>query len=115
MHLPSHVSETIKRLNPAVFGMGALPDPKRKPDQRRKSQDRQLEEGEASVGFRIVIISCRSRMADIHDNLRQGAKPLVDAICHSLGFASDSDPRLQWEYRQITGKPYGTIVLIERV
>lgn len=113
MKLPSHASESVKRLNPDLYGLGGLRHPERKPDKRGEVEDSELAESPRGVGFRIVIISLRAKLADVHDNLRQGAKPLVDAICNSLGFASDSDPRLVWEYHRVAGQPHGTIILIE--
>lgn len=115
LKLPEHVSKSVERLNPHLFGVGVIPNPKRQPDERRESQNCQLEDRPRSLGFRITIISIRSRLGDIHDNIRTGAKPLVDAITASLGFRDDSNPGLYWEYYQIVGKPRGTIVLIERL
>lgn len=68
------------------------------------------------MAFRVsLIVVCRRRM-DEHDNLRAACKPLVDAITESLGFSSDDDPRLQWNYDQLVAKGrVGTIVRIECV
>lgn len=106
------ISEDCLRRSAAV---GALPDPQRQPDQRREGENRQLDKSTSGVAFRVVIISIRRKLVDAHDNIRSGAKPLADQITESLGFASDDNPRLQWCYHQIIGKPTGTIVLIERV
>lgn len=116
-------SDELRKLFPNIsedcirqtLGVAGIPDPERKPDQRSQGQDRKLEKGTQGVGFRIALISIRQRLVDGHDNLRQGAKPLVDAITRFLDFASDSDPRLRWEYHQLIGNPRGTIVLIERL
>lgn len=116
MKLPAHVSESVKRLNPALFGLGPVPDPKRQQDQRCEGQDRQLDKSPEGVGFRVTIVSLRKRLVDAHDNLRTGAKPLVDAITKTLGFASDDNPRLLWEYQQLqTAGETGCIVKIETV
>lgn len=97
------------------YPVAGLQDPKREPDQRREGQDHQLDKSTSGVGYRIAIISLRRRLADGHDNLRTGAKPLVDAITKTLGFASDDNPRLTWEYGQIVSGSEGTIVKIECV
>lgn len=104
--------EQWKQKRSAVAG---LQDPKREPDQRSKIQDRQLEKGPKRMAIRVSIISVRKRFVDEHDNLRTGAKPLVDAITTSLGFTSDNDPRLHWEYGQVLGTKAGTIVKIEAI
>ena len=100
-----------KRGTPVV----GLQNPQRQPDQRSEGEDRKLEERQSRMGFRIGIVSVRKKLVDEHDNLRTGAKPLVDAITASLGFANDNDPRLTWEYGQVLGTRCGTIVKIERL
>lgn len=92
--------------------VAGLQDPQRQPNQRRQGQDRQLDKSTEGVAIRVSIISIRKRRCDEHDNLKTGAKPLVDAITYSLGFQSDDDRRLQWDYHQVIGKPEGTIVVI---
>lgn len=68
------------------------------------------------MGYRISIISFRKKLVDEHDNLRMGCKPLVDAITRSLGFSSDDNPRLHWEYQQCkTEGRLGTLVKIEAI
>lgn len=109
-------NETVKRLNAHIFGLGAVEDPKRQPDKRSQIQDRKLEERQAGLGYRITIISFRRKRVDAHDNLRWGAKPLVDAITTSLGFVNDDDERLQWDYQQVvTTGAEGTAVKIDRI
>lgn len=115
MKLPAYVSESVKRLNPAVFAVAGIPDPERQSRERCEGQDCQLEAGSRGVGYRVTIVSVRKRTVDAHDNLRTGAKPLVDAITRSLGFHSDDDPRLVWEYGQVLGTRGGTIVKIEQI
>lgn len=93
--------------------MGPLANSQRQPNERGRSQDPRVEESPAGLGYRVTIISMRRRRVDGHDNLRTGAKPLVDCITSTLGFASDDDPRLEWCYEQLTtGGPEGTAVLI---
>ena len=98
------------------FGpVAGLQDPQREPNQRRESQDRELDKSKEGLVFSITIISIRKRLVDAHDNLRTGAKPLVDQITRSLGFSGDDNPRLRWEYGQIIGSKEGTLVRIERL
>lgn len=113
MKLPLRISEDVKKLNPGLFGLAGLSHPQRQPDQRREGQDRELAAGPGGLGYRVTIISLRKRLVDAHDNLRTGAKPLVDAITATLGFASDDDPRLTWAYAQLIDDSEGTIVRIE--
>lgn len=100
----------MRKVNP----LAGLPNPQRKPNQRGQSQDHKLEESTGGVGYCITIISCRKKLVDAHDNLRTGAKPLVDAITSTLGFASDDNPRLAWEYGQFISSDQGTIVKITK-
>lgn len=95
--------------------LDSVENPQRQPNQRSQSQDRVVESSEKRLGYRVGIISVRSRKIDEHDNLRQGCKPLVDAITASLGFSRDDDPRIVWEYGSVIGKPEGTIVRIHEI
>lgn len=115
MKLPGNVSESVKRRNPHLFGMAGLPDPKRERSKPRQNKDPELEKSTRGVGYRVTIVSVRKRFIDAHDNLRTGSKALVDAITRTLGFSSDDNPRLQWEYGQVLGTKCGTIVKIELV
>lgn len=116
MNLPVNVSASVKRRNPDLYPVAGLPDSQRQSDQRREGQDRQLDKGTAGVEYRITIVSFRRRLVDRHDNLPTGCKPLCDQITASLGFASDDNPRLHWEYQQMktAGKP-GTLVKIDTI
>lgn len=100
----------MRKVNPLV----GLPDSQRKSNQRSQSKDPKLDKSSNSVGYCIAIISCRKKLVDAHDNLRTGAKPLVDAITASLGFASDNNSRLAWEYGQLVSNDQGTIVKITK-
>lgn len=93
--------------------MGAMENPQRKPDQRGESKDCGMVAGPKGVGYCITIISMRRRLVDAHDNLRTGAKPLVDRIAAWLGYRDDSDAALHWQYEQLrTTGPEGVIVCI---
>lgn len=109
----SSASPTVRKLNPDAFGLGGLQNPKRQQRQRGPGEDKALEGVPPGVGFCITIIRVCKRMVDHHDNLRTGAKPLVDAITATLGFAADSDKRLEWRYDQLIGDREGTIVRID--
>lgn len=109
-------NETVKRLNPHMFGVGAVANPERKRDQRSSGKDQELGRRPSGLEYCVTIVSFRRKRVDGHDNLRTGAKPLVDRITETLGFASDDDPRLHWEYQQvITTGQEGTIVKIDEV
>jgi hypothetical protein len=110
---PRNVPESFKRRNPDLYPVGRLENPKRQPDKRSDQKDPGVEVLQDSVAYRVLIISCRHRLCDAHDNLRTGAKPLVDAITATLGFTSDDDRRLTWEYGQVISEREGTIVKIE--
>lgn len=114
--LPRNPLESFKRRNPHLYpDLDRLQNPIRKQDQRRKVEDSKLEKCTPSLAVRVSILSLRRRKVDEHDNLRTGAKPLVDAITASLGLLGDDDPRVEWEYGQvITSGQEGTIVKIER-
>lgn len=113
MNLPINPSEAFKKLNPHIYGVARLPDPERKQNQRSQSEAGKLESGEERMAFCISIISLRSRLVDEHDNLRTGAKPLVDSITESLGFDNDNHPGLIWRYGQVLSQTKGTVVVIE--
>ncbi len=109
-------SASFKARNPHLFGpLARLEKSERKSDKRGESKDSSLERSKDGVGFRITLLMVRKRLVDGHDNLRWGAKPLVDAITASLGFRDDADPRLAWDYHQVKSDGrQGTIVKIER-
>lgn len=106
---PNATQSTIARNCP----VGSVEDPERKRDERGKKEDQGVERCPPGVGYCVTIISLRRELVDGHDNLRWGAKPLVDRITETLGFASDDDPKLTWEYGQLkTEGVEGTIVRI---
>ena len=121
MNLPANVSESTKRRNPELFGLGKLqsekPEPKAKPALVRESQGDETRCGRMASGrpiLRITLISFRARRLD-SDNLAGGFKPLRDAIARWLG-VDDSDSVIEWAYgQQITQGTQGTAVRIEPV
>lgn len=108
-----HASKSCLARN-AADSVGAVENPKRQPNQRSEEENRGLVPVQTRLGYRVTIISLRKRLVDGHDNLRTGAKPLVDRITDFLGFRDDSDSALSWEYAQVktTGQE-GTVVVIE--
>jgi hypothetical protein len=81
-----------------VAGLGSA---KPEPDRRREGQNKRVEGGTAGFRYVIGIVAHRKRKMDGHDNLRSAHKALVDRITERLGFTSDDDPRLEWEYAQV--------------
>jgi hypothetical protein len=72
-----------------------------------------MEAAENCFSYHITLTQHRRKLLDGHDNEAYALKPTVDFITKWLGFKSDSDPRLHWEYHQVktTGNE-GTQVLI---
>lgn len=86
---------------PAGPPVGALVPKKPKRDKGSGGQDPELGSRPPRLGYRVVIVRVGKRELDRHDNLRTACKPLVDAITAQLGFKSDNDPALHWEYGQV--------------
>jgi hypothetical protein len=111
--LPNHVSDTIKRLNPSIYGpvaglgstraQPALSQALDRPAPRRQSR---------SQSVRVIFIAMRRRLLDSDNNVFS-LKPARDAIARRLG-VDDADPRIEWSYHQIkTSASQGVIVKIE--
>jgi len=114
----TQASAEFRRLNPAIYGdAGALAGLRAavaKPRQRREGENRGVESGGAGMAYRVTLIQCRRRLLDSHDNARAACKKTVDLICEWLGFTSDADPRLTWDYAQHkTAGRQGVVVIIE--
>ena len=90
----------------AVSPAKPKPDPLPALDQGQKARKGAI----VGVGLRVVIIRRGKNQLD-GDNLAFAYKGLRDAIAWSLDI-DDGDPRVRWEYNQLPGKPYGTIVLL---
>ena len=115
----TQASAEFRRLNPAIFGGGAvagrLPAAKPERDGRREAQDSGVEGGAAGMEYRVTLTTFRRRTLDNHDNARAAMKPVVDLVTAFLGFKTDDHPRLYWEYHQVkTSGRVGTLVLVER-
>lgn len=111
--IPQNVSESTKKRNPHLYPVARLGGSGTKPAGRSEGQNKEVEA--SKTGFRCSIVSFRAKPLDEHDNLRFAHKALVDRITEWLGFKSDSDPRLEWEYHQIISKVRGTLVNIQRL
>jgi len=84
------------------------------PGRRSQSPNCRLDRPTPRLGYCVTIIQCRHRLLDAHDSLPFSVKPLVDCVTEWLGYASDSDPALRWEYGQIETKGQeGVIVRIQ--
>jgi hypothetical protein len=102
-----------KLVRDAFSSVGAVETAKPKSDQGCAAQDRELESGKGGLGYRVTFYVHSRRKMDGHDNLRSALKPLVDTITSHLGFKSDDDERLEWEYHQIIAKEEGVLVKIQ--
>jgi len=112
-----NASAEFKRLNPHLFGLGAVVAAQHKPQPRRAlDQDAQRQpRSKGSLGFCVTLISCRRRLVDEHDNLRHGLKPICDCVAYALGL-DDADPRVRWQYGQVvTRGEQGVMVRIEQL
>jgi hypothetical protein len=116
-NLPPH----IRRLNPHLFGLGAVESSEPKPDQGRalvnrpqadQASQRRVADGSAQV-LRVSLVSCRSKLCD-RDNLIAGMKPLRDAVARFFGL-DDAETTIEWEYAQIEAREQGTIVKVEMI
>ena len=115
-----NATETIKRLNPGLFGLGGVES--KKPEQKGQTLDGRLsaqQKGECGMAkdspvVRVTLISFRRRELD-DDNLVGGFKPMRDAIARWLGL-DDSQRIIDWQYGQIETKGRtGTAVKIEQI
>lgn len=122
--LPRALREKLIRDNPKILNsvgiipkagpMGAVPDPKPKPDALPA-----LDEGPTTRSRRekrlvivVTFISMRRKVLD-NDNLCGSCKALRDAVAKSIGL-DDGDKRFRWQYEQFrTEGAGGTLVIIE--
>ena len=117
----NQANETVRKLNPELFGLGGL-----QPKVAQQKVERALDgksSGRQAGGHgmdrhgpyvRVALISFRARELD-RDNLIGGLKPLRDAIARWLGL-DDSDRVIEWEYgQQVTKGRHGTAVRIEKL
>lgn len=112
MRLPGNVSESIKRLNPDVFGVGAVPPAKPKRDGRREPSSPDANEKRGPRRLVVSLIGFRRIPLD-DDNFNGSCKHVRDAIAASFGL-DDGDKRFIWQYsQQHTRGEEGILVRIE--
>ncbi len=124
--VPGNVSESVKRLNPHLYGphhqntpvLGGLLPAKPKPNKVHSLDPKPKinRHGPRRVALVVSIIRVGKALLD-DDNLTSCNKGLRDAIARTLG-VDDRDPRIKWEYGQVEtrhGASAGSIVKIERV
>ncbi len=116
-------SESVLRLNPQLFGAGALPAAEPKPNQGRAldagPSPRQASRGRMASGgsplLRITLVSCRRRLITDRGNAVSGWKELQDCIARFFDL-DDEDGTIQWEYGQCeTQGEQETLVRIELI
>lgn len=84
--------------------------------QRSEVENKELVQRQEGVAFCITIIVFGRKLMDKHDNLKSSVKPIVDSITAELGFRSDDDPLLHWQYGQVaTDAETGCLVTIETI
>jgi hypothetical protein len=111
-------SESFRKRNPHLFGVGQLPVHQPEPDARGalvgKGAATQRCKGGVAVRvagplLTIELVRCGSRSLD-SDNLASSFKGLRDSIAESLD-VDDGDARLEWRYSQVkTTAKAGVIV-----
>jgi predicted Fe-S protein YdhL (DUF1289 family) len=114
-----HASESFKARNPALFGLGQLPNPvaQSNPVHEPAPADGRKEKGPfrmagGGIVLRVTLVSHRRREAD-DDNLTAGCKHLRDAIANWFGL-DDSQRVIAWQYGQVLTKGReGTSVMVE--
>lgn len=112
MNFSWNVSESTRRRNPHLFGLGSVPPAKPKRSGRRKPQTQN--ENQTRSAFRLVVSIIGFRRIPLDDdNFISACKHTRDAIAASLTL-DDGDKRLRWQYQQIqTAGTEGLMVRIE--
>ena len=112
-----HASESFRKLNPHLFGVGGLrsAEPQSDPGPALDSQPPEQKESPRGLGqgrrWHVCIIVLRRRIID-GDNLAGGCKALRDTIARWLG-CDDAERFIEWEYGQHrTEGQVGTVVKI---
>ncbi len=104
-------SESLRRLNPHLFGVAGLAPDKREPRQVATLDKDAQGKPVNQVRLAVRIVSFSRRVKD-DDNHTGGNKHLRDCIAASLGI-DDGDKRIKFEYQQIESLgPEGTMVLV---
>lgn len=116
-----NASDSFKRRNPHLFGMGGVQPEVRQPkavlplvEKPPGHKPRRSRMATSRPRIRVGLVNFRRRLLD-SDNLITGYKAFRDAIARSLG-VDDKDSVIEWEYSQIlTRGKQGTIVRIEKM
>lgn len=107
-----NASESFKRLNPHLFGVGAVAPSQPKPGGLSPAPATDALEKRGSFSLVVSLVSFRRKLLD-DDNLSGSCKHLRDAISASLGL-DDGDRRIRWEYGQVESRgKTGVAVKIE--
>lgn len=122
MRLPNHVSESVKKLNPALYGHhvdSVLPTKREQGEIPTLDRDLPAKPSRKKrVAVCVTLITCRHRLLNDDNNIA-ALKHLRDCIADSFQLDSadpDGDPRIRWQYAQCeTRGETGTIVKIERL
>ena len=124
MNLPSHVSESVRRRNPHLYGLGAVQSPVDKsgggnglssaPTVQTRKSPSLAARVQRKPFVAVFLISYRRRLSpDPSDALPRGFKHLRDAVAESMGM-DDNDAAIRWEYGQIqTSGAEGVAVKID--
>lgn len=111
-----HGSESFRRLNLHLYGVGGLetkkPEPASAPALAR--QPRKHKGGKTGLHYIVTFVSHRIHLLD-DDNLVGSCKALRDAVSKELGL-DDGDSQIHWQYFQLeTRGREGVVVTIERL
>lgn len=115
-------NETVRKLNPELFGVGGLQSQVHQPHPRpaldSQPQTRKASRGRISKSgpvLRVALVSCRRRLIADRSNFDVGFKQLQDSIARFFDL-DDEDGTIAWEYHQVaTRGAEGTIVKIEKL
>jgi hypothetical protein len=110
-----HGSESFRKLNPHLYGVGGLEanEPEPTTTQALENDLRELTFSKNCVVV-CTLVAHRKRLLD-DDNCVGSLKPLRDGISQSLG-VDDGDKGFRWQYGQVQTKGrQGVVVTIERV
>lgn len=118
-----NVSESTRRRNPGLFGVGGLRNADHKQitlnelakSYRRKTQSKSSVGKSTEQILRVTIVVCRNKNTDSDGAEQLPTKWLRDSIAKSFGL-DDSDKVISWQYSNLLtrGRP-GVIVMIEKL
>ena len=113
MKLPANVSESTRKRNPELYGLGAVSPAKPKRSGQRQSQAANADKARGSFRVVVSIVGLRRIPLDDDNFIGSSCKYVRDAIAASLGL-DDGDRRLKFQYGQLqTSGDEGLIVRIE--